>query len=88
MAFLRLKCLHQRHRKYKRSKKELIKNSSSKIKYVRNDLIEMIIKHCRGIKQCNEGINRMEKEKQRKHFRAVLGLKEYDIMITEEYSVT
>ena len=30
----------------------------------------------------------MEKEEERKIFRAALGLKEYDIIITEEYSVT
>ena len=29
----------------------------------------------------------MEKEEQRKNFRVVLGFKEEDIMITEEYSV-
>ena len=39
-------------RKYKRSQKERDResNSSSKIKYVRNDIMEKIIKNCRGVK--------------------------------------
>ena len=52
----------------------------TKIKYVRNDLIEKMIKSCRGVKQCNDGVNRLEKEKQRENFRTVLGFKEHDIM--------
>ena len=50
--------------------------------------MEKITKNCRGVKQCNNGINRMKKEKQRTSFRAALGLKEHKIMNTEEYSVT
>ena len=75
-------------RKYKRSQNEIDKepNSSFRIKYVRNDLMEKVIKNCRGVKICDDGVNRMEKEKQRKNFRALLGFKEHDIMLPKEYS--
>ena len=57
----------------------------SKIKYVRSDLMEKLIKSCRGVKQCNYGVNRLEKEKQRENFRTILGFKEHDIMrVTEK----
>ena len=47
--------------------------------------MEKIIKSCRGLKQCNDGVNRLEKEKQRETFRTILGFKEYDIMnVTEK----
>ena len=52
-----------------------------------SDLMEKIIKNCRGIKKCNDGINRIEKEKQRENFRATLGFKGHDIMLTKEQSV-
>ena len=48
--------------------------------------MEKIIKNCKGVKQCNDGINRIEKEKQRENFRALLGFKEHDIMLPKEYS--
>ena len=51
----------------------------SKIRYVRSDLMEKIIKRCRGVKQCNNEVNRLEKEKQRENFRSILGFKEHDI---------
>ena len=47
--------------------------------------MEKIIKNCRGVKNCNDGINRMEKEEQRKNFRALLGFKEHGIMLHKEY---
>ena len=49
--------------------------------------MERIIKNCRGVKQCNDGINTIEKEGQRENFRATLGFKEHDIMLTKEQSV-
>ena len=49
--------------------------------------MEKIIKNCRGVKKCNDGINKMEKEEQRKKFIAILRLKEHDIMLTREQSV-
>ena len=79
----------EQKRKYVRTEEELTKQNTddSKIKYVRSDLIEKIIKRCRGVKQCNDGVNRMEKEKQKEHFRTILGFKGHDIMkVTEKNS--
>ena len=57
----------------------------SKTKYVRSDLLEKIIKSCRGVKQCNDRVNRLVKEKQRENFRTILGFEEHDIMnVTEK----
>ena len=41
--------------------------------------MEKIIKNCRGVKQCNDGIKTMKKEEQRENFRSLLGFKEHDI---------
>ena len=49
--------------------------------------MEKIIKNCRGVKKCNDGINRMEKEEQRKNSTAILGFKEHDIILTKEQLV-
>ena len=77
-------------RKYIRTEQEISKKPTddSKIKYVPSDLIERIIKSCSGVKKCNNGINRIEKEKQRENFRAALGFKEHDIMLTKEQAVS
>ena len=32
--------------------------------------MEKIIKNCRGVKKCNDGVNRGDKENQRNNFRA------------------
>ena len=47
--------------KYIRAEGELITEDTdvSKIKYVRNDLMEKIIKSCRRVKQRNVGVNRL-----------------------------
>ena len=76
-------------KKYKRSQKEISKKPTddTKTKYARNDLMENIIKNCRGLKKCNDGINRMGKEEQRKNFRTLLGFRKHDIMLTKEQSV-
>ena len=68
-------------RKYVRSEAEIIKKftDSHKYKYIRSDLMEKLIKNCRGLKKCNDGINKIQKEKQRKDFRVILGFKENDI---------
>ena len=42
--------------------------------------MEKIIKSCRGVKQCNDGVNALEKGKQRENFRTILGFKEYDMI--------
>ena len=52
-------------RKFKRSEAELDKKNvyaSNITKYARSDIMEKIIKNCRGVKRCNGGINRMEKK--------------------------
>ena len=55
----------EQKRKYIRIEEELTKQDTddSKIKYGHCDLIEKLIKSCRGVKQCNDGVNRLEKEK-------------------------
>ena len=43
------------------------------------------MKLCSGVKQYNDGVNRLRKEKQRENFRTILGFKENDIMnVTEK----
>ena len=37
---------------------------------------ERVIKNCRGLKKSNDGVNRLDKEKQRENFRQLLGFKE------------
>ena len=76
-------------RKYIRTEQEISKKPTddSKINYVCSDIMEKIIKNCRGVKKCNDGINRIEKEGQRENFRATLGFKEHDIMLTKEQLV-
>ena len=74
--------IKEQKKKYIRTESEITKKpaDNSKYKYVRSDLMEKKIKSCRGVKQCNDGVNRLEKEKQREHFRTILGFKEHDIM--------
>ena len=43
--------------------------------------MEKIIKNCRGVKKCNDDINRMKKEEPRENFRVALVFKEHDIML-------
>ena len=40
--------------------------------------MEKIIKNCRGVKQCSDGTNRIEKEGQRENFRVDLVFKEHN----------
>ena len=61
-----------------RTKKE-INNELKNEKSVRSDVMEKIIKNCRGVKKCNDGVKRMEKTNQRENFRMSLGFKENDI---------
>ena len=76
-------------KKYKRSLQEITKDPmyDFKIKYVRSDLMEKIIKNCRGVKNCNDDIDKEEKEKQRDNFRILLGFIENDIFLTKGKSV-
>ena len=59
----------------------------SKFKYVRNGLMERIIRNCKRENECKNDINREEKEKQRKNFRILLGFRENDLFLTKKYSV-
>ena len=43
--------------------------------------------NCRGVKNSNDGISRMEKEEQKDHFRTLIGFKENDIMNREVYTI-
>ena len=71
----------EQKKKYIRTESEITKKPAddSKYNYARSDLMEKIIKSCRGVKKCNDGINRMKKEEQRENFRFFLGFKEHDI---------
>ena len=72
----------EQKKKHIRSGMDITKKPAddSKCNYARSDLMEEIIKNCRGVKKCNDGINRIKKEEQRENFRSLLGFKEQDIM--------
>ena len=53
----------------------------------KSKLMEKIIKNCREVKKCNDGVNRLGKEDQRQNFRILLGFKENEIYETKEYSI-
>ena len=69
-------------RKYIRTESKITKKPAddSKYNYARRDLMQKMIKSCRRVSQCNDGVNRLEKEKQRENFRTILGFKEHDTM--------
>ena len=46
-----------------------------------------MIKNCRGVEKSNDGINRLDKERQRENFRQLLSFKEKEIYESKEYSV-
>ena len=68
-------------KKYKRTEKELNPECNSNSKFARSNLTEKIMKNCRGVKKCKNGINRVE------NFRILLGFRENDIMLTKEQSI-
>ena len=72
----------EQKKKYIRTESEITKKPADdyKYKYARSDLMEKIIKNCRGVKKCNDGINRTKLEEQRDNFRSLLGFKEHHIM--------
>ena len=73
-------------KQYVRSKNEIDKNLKNNLfKYSRSDITEQIIKNCRGVKQCNDGVNRQDKENQRENLRQLLGFKRQKII--EQYRV-
>ena len=74
----------------KRSEAEIdFKNvyASNVTRYAHNDIIEKIIRNCKGVKRCNDNVNIMQKERNRKDLRIILGFKENDIYERKEYSV-
>ena len=83
------KCCDEDFKMYKRSLQEITNKmiDNVKDKYIRNDIAEKIIKNCRGVKKCKDGVSRSDKEKQRQSFRLLLGFKENDLFSTKEQSV-
>ena len=60
----------EQKRKYMRSKFAIIKHfGDKKSKYASNDIMEKVIKNCRGVKKSNDGLNKLEKMKM-KYMRA------------------
>ena len=53
----------EQKKKYIRIESEITKKPAddSEYKYARSDLMEKIIKNCRGVKKSNDGVNRFEK---------------------------
>ena len=49
--------------------------------------MEKTIKNCRGVQKCNDGLDRLDKEDQRRDFRILLGFKENDIYKRKEHSI-
>ena len=78
----------EQENKYIKSEGEISRKSTDnfKFKYARSDIMEKVIKNCRGVKEINDRINRMEKRNQRENFRSLLGFKENDIYQSKEYS--
>ena len=75
-------------KKYIRSEYEIIKKTidNKQNKYARSDIMEEIIKNCRGVKQCNDDVYRTEKNNQRDNFRSLLGFKENEIYQSKKCS--
>ena len=71
-----------------RSKDEINKNLKNNVyKYSRSDITEQRIKNCRGVKKGN-GIDRLDKAKQREDFRQLLVFKENEVFESKENSIT
>ena len=76
-------------KKYKCSLQEITGNmyDSMKIKYIRNDIAEKIIKNCRGVKKTKDNLSRTRREDQKQNFRLLLGFAEHDLFLTKEQSI-
>ena len=76
-------------KKYIMSEYKTTKESTDnhKNKYARSDITEKIIKNCRGVKKCTDGVNRTEKRNQREDFRIILGFQENCVYESKESSV-
>ena len=69
-------------------KKKINKNfKNSQYTYARNDVMERVIKNCRGVKKSNDSVNRLDKEKQRENFRQLFGFQESEIYERKEYLI-
>ena len=79
----------EQKKRYIKTRKEINKSLENDFndKCVRNGLIEKIIKNCRGVKKCNNDINKIEKKSKRENFRSLLGFKKNDIFQSKEYSI-
>ena len=61
---------------------------SNKIKYIRSNVREKLIKNCRRVKKINKDkIDRKKKEEKRENFRTLLGFKENYLFTTIEESI-
>ena len=80
---------NEKRNKYIRSEYQVTKKfkDSDLYKYTKNNLMGKIIKNCRGVKKCNDGLNRLDKEDRRQNFRILLGFKENEIYERKEYSI-
>ena len=80
----------EQRKKYIKSQHQITKipRDNKKYKYARSDIMEKIIKNYMGVKKCNDGINRTEKENQRDNLRIILGFKENEVYDPKEYSIT
>ena len=76
-------------KKYIRSAYKITKESTDdhKMKYARSDIMERIIKNCRGVKKWNDSLNRTERRNQREDFRIVSGFQENCVYESKETSV-
>ena len=77
----------EQKKNYIKTKKEICNSLENDYKYARSDIMERIIKNCRGVKRCNDNTNRKNKEVQRQNFRSLLGFNENDIFQSKESSV-
>ena len=84
-----LKTLLRKKKKYIRSEYQITKSfkDSNLYKYAKNKPMEKIIRNCRGVKKCNDGVDRLDKEDQGRDFRILLGFKENEIYERKEYSI-
>ena len=83
--------LSEKHKqRYTKPKYQIIKveTKNKRDKYAKNDITEKIIKNCRGVKKCNNGMNKMQKNKNKtQDFRTLLGSKDHDIFKSKESSI-